>query len=178
MENICIWKVTSIIEGPILDFHDYGRKCSLLMHGLVYTLIKHLLCGVIILLRVAAVSTCCWERWYISWFRHSHRHLVKRPLLRNQKFHTKWRLPSRELTCPPQRYVSVDDCPFPKVGYVRVAFQKLKRFGDILTWQPLKHPSTRRWPWILQQWPVGPMKKHHFDISVGWTSIIKCVWNL
>ncbi len=28
VENGYIWKVTILLEGPIFDFHDYGRKCK------------------------------------------------------------------------------------------------------------------------------------------------------
>ncbi len=30
VENGYIWKVTILLEGPIFDFHDYGRKCNTL----------------------------------------------------------------------------------------------------------------------------------------------------
>ena len=30
-EHGYIWKVTILLEGPIFDFHDYGRKCRFLM---------------------------------------------------------------------------------------------------------------------------------------------------
>ena len=27
-KNAYIWKVTILLDTPIFDFHDYGRKCS------------------------------------------------------------------------------------------------------------------------------------------------------